>query len=72
MGSSTWPGEEEILLQSYISLLRRGYRLSLLLAPRHMERADAVEKLIKEYDCLPIRRTVGFEDTTDLNRAYIY
>ena len=57
MGSSTWPGEEALLVNVYQSLLKEGYKLNLVIAPRHVERADAVEKIIRELGCRVIRRT---------------
>jgi 3-deoxy-D-manno-octulosonic-acid transferase len=46
VAGSTHPGEEEIILNAYKGLLRRLPGLKLLFAPRHPERATAVEKII--------------------------
>lgn len=43
LGGSTWPGEENVLLDAYRILLDRGVDLKLVIAPRHFEKADAVE-----------------------------
>jgi len=47
LGSSTWPGDEELLLDSYISLREFYPELRLLLVPRHAERAKEIEALLK-------------------------
>jgi 3-deoxy-D-manno-octulosonic-acid transferase len=48
LGSSTWPGEEAALLQAWQSLRRGGLRCRLLLVPRHEERRDEVEALLRD------------------------
>jgi len=40
LGSSTWPGEEEALLQALQQARAHGHAVSLLLVPRHAERRD--------------------------------
>jgi 3-deoxy-D-manno-octulosonic-acid transferase len=57
MGSSTWPGEEAILIKTYMSLLEEGHKVKLLIAPRHAERADVIEDIIQEAGCRVVRRT---------------
>ena len=47
VAGSTRPGEEEQLLAAYRSLKREFPRLRLLLAPRHVERADEIATLLK-------------------------
>jgi len=46
---STKPGEEELLLRVYANLLREAGNLSLLIAPRHPERADEICKLAVDF-----------------------
>jgi 3-deoxy-D-manno-octulosonic-acid transferase len=46
LGSSTWEGEEELLLEVVKSLRSEGLDARLLLAPRHAERRDAVVRLL--------------------------
>jgi len=46
VGGSTWPGEEEALLASYRALRAKIPGMRLLLAPRHIERAEEVARLI--------------------------
>jgi len=57
--SSTHPGEEEIALEAHRALLERFPDLCLLLIPRHPERGDAVEALVKEAGLNCARRTRG-------------
>jgi 3-deoxy-D-manno-octulosonic-acid transferase len=46
LGSSTWPGEEEALVDALRSARGKGTPCSLLLVPRHAERRDEVERLV--------------------------
>ncbi|MBA3849240.1 MAG: 3-deoxy-D-manno-octulosonic acid transferase [Opitutus sp.] len=46
LGSSTWPGEEEALVEALKNARARGLRVSLLLVPRHAERRDALRTLL--------------------------
>ena len=52
LGGSTWPGEDAVLLDIYRKLRVDG--LKLVLAPRHFEKADAVEANIRAagFDCI--------------------
>jgi 3-deoxy-D-manno-octulosonic-acid transferase len=45
----THPGEEEIVLAAHRELRERRPDLSLLIAPRHIERAGAVEALVRSF-----------------------
>jgi len=47
LGSSTWPGEEEALLDALVAARARGIPVSLLLVPRHAERRFELEKLLR-------------------------
>jgi 3-deoxy-D-manno-octulosonic-acid transferase len=46
LGSSTWPGEEEALVDALLAARSTGVGCSLLLVPRHAERRAEVEKLL--------------------------
>jgi 3-deoxy-D-manno-octulosonic-acid transferase len=46
LGSSTWPGEEEALVEALKNARARGLRVSLLLVPRHAERRDSLRTLL--------------------------
>ena len=50
LGGSTWRGEEEALLGCYLKLREQVPELRLVLVPRHMERRQEVEKLLKDAD----------------------
>jgi len=65
LGGSTWPGEDRMLLDIYSKLVdRMSPPPVLVLAPRHFEKADAVEANIRAvgFDCL--RRSQGMEAKT--------
>ncbi len=47
--ASSHKGEEEILIKVFLSLKKKYKDLSLLIAPRHLERVKEIEKLLKEY-----------------------
>ena len=60
LGGSTWPGEDEVLLGIYKRLLSAAVdcnRLLLVLAPRHFEKADAIEANIRKYGFVCVRRS---------------
>ena len=61
LGGSTWPGEDEVLLRIYADLVQAHPEVRLVLAPRHFEKADAVEANIRAagFDC--VRRSRGDE-----------
>lgn len=46
LGSSTWPGEEEALVQALRAARDRGLPVSLLIVPRHAERRDELRALL--------------------------
>jgi len=47
LGSSTWPGEEAALLEALVAARARGVDCSLLLVPRHAERREELERLLR-------------------------
>jgi len=55
LGGSTWPGEDEAMLR----IAERVPNATLVIAPRHFEKADAVEANIRKhgFDC--VRRSRG-------------
>jgi 3-deoxy-D-manno-octulosonic-acid transferase len=57
LGGSTWPGEEEPLLDAWAALRPSHPRLALALAPRHAERAGDVQRLIEGRGLTCRRRT---------------
>lgn len=48
LGSSTWPGEESILIEIVAALRARGIDLRLLLVPRHAERRAEIVNLLQQ------------------------
>ena len=62
LGGSTWPGEDEVLLNIYkklltSSLIPHSSSLLLVIAPRHFEKADAVEANIRKAGFECVRRS---------------
>ena len=57
LGGSTWPGEDEVLLKIYRNLRSRGADVVLVIAPRHFEKADAVEANVRRAGFPCIRRS---------------
>lgn len=49
IAGSTHPGEEEIILRVYKELIKKHPYLRLLIAPRHIERAREIERLISKF-----------------------
>ncbi|MEW6170940.1 MAG: glycosyltransferase, partial [Candidatus Omnitrophota bacterium] len=52
IAGSTHPQEEEIILDIYNNLKKEFNTLKLILAPRHIERIQNLEKLIKNYNLI--------------------
>jgi len=48
LGSSTWPGEEEILLSIFRTLRERLPECKLLLVPRHVERRSEIRAMLEQ------------------------
>jgi 3-deoxy-D-manno-octulosonic-acid transferase len=60
VAGSTHPGEEEILVECYRALVARCPSAVLLLAPRHIERAESVEAMVRARGFSAQRRsTIG-------------
>ncbi len=58
LGASTWPGEDEVMLRIYSALLSAGVKdAALVIAPRHFEKADAVEENIRKAGFAVSRRS---------------
>lgn len=53
IAGSTYPGEEEIMLDAYHRLKVEFPRLRLVLAPRHVERVDEIGRLCERQGFLP-------------------
>jgi 3-deoxy-D-manno-octulosonic-acid transferase len=48
LGSSTWPGEEAVVLEAWRTARAAGVEVSLLIVPRHAERRGEIERLLRE------------------------
>lgn len=57
LGASTWPGEDIVMLEAYRALLRSRPDVKLVIAPRHFEKADAVEANIRKAGFCCVRRS---------------
>ena len=59
LGGSTWPGEDEVLLSVYRKMLdsKPDFTPILVIAPRHFEKADAVEANIAAAGFTCVRRS---------------
>jgi 3-deoxy-D-manno-octulosonic-acid transferase len=67
VAGSTHPGEEEILVECYRTLVAQCPSAVLLLAPRHIERAESVEAMIRARGLAVQRRsTIGQADAVRL------
>jgi 3-deoxy-D-manno-octulosonic-acid transferase len=69
LGGSTWPGEDEILISIYSRLKTVYGDLKLVIAPRHFEKADAVEANILKAGFECVRRSRG--DRPKENAVYL-
>ena len=67
LGGSTWPGEDEAMLRAYKAALEKFPGLKLVIAPRHFEKADAVEANIKAagFPCVRRSRPITHPDSTN-------
>jgi len=57
IAASTMPGEDELILDAFSELRKRHRDLTLLIAPRHPDRFDAVERTIRSRGFTCTRRT---------------
>ena len=78
LGGSTWPGEDEVLLKIYKRLLETQTlnnsktQTLLVIAPRHFEKADAIEANIRKAGLGCIRRSKSNNRTIERsNNVYL-
>ncbi|MDD2597786.1 MAG: glycosyltransferase N-terminal domain-containing protein [Kiritimatiellae bacterium] len=57
LGGSTWPGEDQILIDIYRALAPDYPQLRLVIVPRHFEKADAVEDNIVRSGLICVRKS---------------
>jgi 3-deoxy-D-manno-octulosonic-acid transferase len=62
LGGSTWPGEDSMMLRAYAELVKTRPDVKLVIAPRHFEKADAVEANIRAAGFSVVRRSRGDEN----------
>ena len=55
--ASTHKGEEEIAIEIYKNLLKDFLDIKLIIAPRHIERIQDIETLIKDNGFIPVKKT---------------
>ncbi|MDQ8188250.1 glycosyltransferase N-terminal domain-containing protein [Pelagicoccus sp. SDUM812002] len=48
LGSSTWPGEEEMLIDAFRAVREHDDRARLMIVPRHAERRHEIEAMLRE------------------------
>ncbi len=63
VGSTREAEEERLVIEAYAELRRRVPEISLVHAPRHVDRAAEVEKLYRDAGFAPVRRTASSEAT---------
>ena len=71
VAGSTHPVEEEMLVDAYRALLGRHPSAQLLLAPRHIERADALEAMVRGRDLSVRRRSQGVQPVVGTSRTQV-
>lgn len=49
IGASTWPGEEQLLVEALLELKEKGVATRLLITPRHAERRAEIRGLLEGY-----------------------
>ena len=57
LGGSTWPGEDVMMLRAYAELVKTRPDVKLVIAPRHFEKADAIEANIRAAGFEVVRRS---------------
>ncbi len=67
VSGSTHPGEEGIILSCFIKLLNEFTNLHLILCPRHLERLNEIENLIKKFGLSFSRRSRLNKDSPDIS-----
>lgn len=70
LGSSTWPGEEEMLLDVLIEATKRGIDCRLLIIPRHAERRGQITELMDKQP-LPWHLRSRGEQAPGLVNSYV-
>lgn len=66
LGSSTWPGEEAILINITKRLRSEGQDIRLLIVPRHAERGPEIRRLLEQQDLPWHQRSSGSTPESDI------
>jgi 3-deoxy-D-manno-octulosonic-acid transferase len=75
VGASTWPGEEELLIQSCRELKSKGLQVFLLLTPRHSERRTEIRDTLKRHEDIEWRfrtNTEWVQETEQKEAMQVY
>ena len=71
LGGSTWPGEDVVMLNTYKRLVEKHPSVKLVIAPRHFEKADAVEANIRAAGFGCVRRSRSGESAASPRDVYL-
>ncbi len=71
LGGSTWPGEDVVMLNTYKRLIEKHPNVKLVIAPRHFEKADAVEANIRAAGFGCVRRSRSGESAASPRDVYL-
>ena len=71
LGGSTWPGEDVVMLNTYKRLIEKHPDVKLVIAPRHFEKADAVEANIRAAGFGCVRRSRSGESAASPRDVYL-
>ena len=71
LGGSTWPGEDVVMLNTYKRLIEKHPEVKLVIAPRHFEKADAVEANIRAAGFECVRRSRSGESAASPRGVYL-
>ena len=71
LGGSTWPGEDVMMLETYRKVLEKHPNVKLVIAPRHFEKADAVEANIRATGFACVRRSRNDKSAASPREVYL-
>jgi 3-deoxy-D-manno-octulosonic-acid transferase len=66
VAGSTFPGEEEAVVSAFLAARRIRPSLRLIIAPRHVQRADEVERVAASAGLMVLRRSEGRPGAADV------
>lgn len=59
VAGSTRPGEEEVVVKSFVRVLEKNPDALMILAPRHLKRVPEIEKILYDNNLQFVKKTVG-------------